>query len=304
MPAVRAQKNKTHCHSLPASRLPGGTGIAPAGFHGGCFGVSGTPPGKPSLLQKSSERICALRESPFQNRTPLAGIPAPRRWSIWLFSFNGRQFFELRAEWNKQVMWTRLHRSAFSSLRACGFGDLMAPIPAECRDAKDADQMDCGDGHLPPSGHEESPNVFGRRRIRPGVICRFFKKNGKPRLEPPPIALEQRGPADHLHLSAFAGEELLDGGISDEPVGLGEIGEHADGSSGHPAQESSDLKRQNASRGRRSDTTRVIPVGFQAAGQATVGTNRRRHHLRMTAASDVGFRVASELENDLHRFFQ
>jgi len=132
---------------------------------------------------------------------------------------------------------------------------------------------------------------------------RLFQEHWKPRSETSPVSFEQRSPANHINFPTFAGEKFLDSRIPHKPVRLSEIWQHADRSAGCPAQEPSNLEAQYVSSFRRSDSSGVISVGLQAIKQSTMGANRWRHHFRMTAASDVRFRVTSELENDLHRVF-
>lgn len=179
----------------------------------------------------------------------------------------------------------------------------MTAISAECCEAKDTNQMEGGTRHFPPCGHEEVPNIPRHRRGRTRMFRRLFQEHREPSRESSPVSLEQRSPADHINSHAVAEEEFLDGRIPHKPVWLSKIRQHADRSSRRPAQEPSNQKRQNISIFRRSDPPVVISVGFQAIGEAAMGADRRGHHLRMTAASDVRFRVTSELENDLHRIF-
>lgn len=61
-----------------------------------------------------------------------------------------------------------------------GSGNLMAAISAECRDAKNPNQMKGGTGHLSPFGHEVAPNIFGHWRRWARMLHRIFQKHGKP----------------------------------------------------------------------------------------------------------------------------
>ncbi len=189
-----------------------------------------------------------------------------------------------------------------SLLRPCVQGNLMTGVSTECRDAKNANQMKRGTWQLSPRGHKEAPHVFGYRRSPSRGTTRACKKYRKPRVESFPISFEQRSPADHIDLHPLAGKELLHGRISHKSIGLGEMWQHAHRSARHPAQKPSNGQRQHTGFPLRGDAAVVVSVGFQAVGAATVWASRGGHHLRMTAANDVRFRVSIELENDLHGF--
>ncbi len=215
------------------------------------------------------------------------------------------------------IQWTAVLRSSrqmeqtscvdavrtISHLFSChlGIGNLMATISSECRDAKDTNQMKGGTRQVSPCDQKEGPNMIWLWRRRPRVLHRIIQKHGEPGGEAPPVAFEQRSPANHIDLQAFARKKLLNGRIPHESVGLSEIRQHADRPAGCPAEEPSDQKKQDACLLRCCDRTGVIPMWLQAVSLSTMGTDHWRHHFRMTSPSDVKFRVPSELENDLHR---
>src|SRR5271156_1879304 len=57
----RPRKNHFRCHAVGKARIDFPSGIAPAGFLGGSFGVSGTPPTKPWRSKDSKSEIGFFR---------------------------------------------------------------------------------------------------------------------------------------------------------------------------------------------------------------------------------------------------
>ena len=138
----------------------------------------------------------------------------------------------------------------------------MTAISAKRRDAMDAHQMMGGARHFTPCGREEVPNMFGRRRRRPGVLGRLFQEHGEPRYKASPIALEQMVPANHIDVRAFSGKRFLDGRVSHQPIRLGEVRQHADREAKAPAQKPADPKGQDFTAHCRADPTVIIAEGL------------------------------------------